>query len=164
METWVAVAGYENLYEVSNLGQVRSLPRKSTSGKVLKAHPDKDGYLQVVLSKASKTKTFKVHRLVAATFIGQEPEGHQVSHKNGKNQDNKAENLEYATPKENCQLKTVHGTQLIGEKHNMARLTAKDVEQLREMRKAGYKYRELAAHFSISIGHVSDILNGRRWS
>lgn len=67
-EIWRAIIGYEGLYEVSNWGRVKSLPRNTTSGKILKPIKDKDGYLYVCLCKDGKVKNLRVHRLVGMAF------------------------------------------------------------------------------------------------
>lgn len=101
-EEWKTITGYEGLYEVSNLGNVRSLKRTSTKGKILKGIPDKDGYLKVCLSKHNVRKTKPIHRLVATEFIKKRNETDVVvNHKNENKQDNRAENLEWCDVKYN---------------------------------------------------------------
>jgi hypothetical protein len=93
-EKWKAIKGYEGLYEVSDLGRVRSLKRATTSGKVLKGVPDKDGYIYVSLSKNNIKRRYSVHRLVAAAFIQNDnPQKTVINHRNEDKQDNRAENL-----------------------------------------------------------------------
>lgn len=96
-EIWKSVIGYENLYEVSNLGGVRSL----SSNKVLKQSSDKGGYLRVNLYNNQVCKTFKVHRLVGSAFIKEEPNKTLIDHINGNRNDNKVENLRWCSNKEN---------------------------------------------------------------
>ena len=108
-EEWKDIQGYEGLYQISNLGRVKSLKRfvnikvfnKAQIKRVRKEYilnpvQDKDGYLLVHLYKSSKAKTFKVHRLVATNFLPL-----VINHKNGIKSDNKVSNLEWCTPKEN---------------------------------------------------------------
>lgn len=97
-EIWKPVIGYEGLYEVSSLGNVRSL---WYGKKNMKLRTDKDGYLMVNFHKDKKQTTHKVHRLVAETFIPN-PEGKpQIDHINTDKTDNRAENLKWVTQKEN---------------------------------------------------------------
>ena len=70
-QVWRDIKGYEGLYQISNTGKVRSLNYRGIKGKkkVLKGSKDRDGYHLIILSKNNKQKTFKIHRLVAETFI-----------------------------------------------------------------------------------------------
>lgn len=112
-EIWKPVKGYEGLYEVSNLGRVRSLDRTITKagrygmmdvvrkGKLLKPQLGKSGYLCIILCKLGKSKMIFVHRLVATSFIGDIDEEHEVNHIDYNRTNNKLENLEIVTHAEN---------------------------------------------------------------
>ena len=91
-EEWRPIAGFEGLYEVSNLGNVKSLRRD----RLLKQHPDGWGYLQVTLCNGFR-KTMKVHRLVATAFCENPNHYGYINHKDINNQNNKSENLEWCT-------------------------------------------------------------------
>ena len=106
-ETWKDIPGFEGIYQVSDLGRVKSLERKLTAGpgvrilpeSILKPMVDRYGYLCVNLYKNRKYKTKKIHRLVMLSFVG---ESHlEVNHKNKITSDNSLVNLEYMTTKEN---------------------------------------------------------------
>ncbi len=102
MENWVNIKYLEG-YQVSNLGRIKSLNYLRTGKEqILKPSKNKYGYLVVGLSKNGKTKTFYVHRLVWSAFNGPIPEGMQINHKSEVKTDNRLENLELVTPKENC--------------------------------------------------------------
>lgn len=114
-EYWKPVVGYENLYEVSNLGRIRSFDRwvKSKNGsiricrgRILKPGTDKRGYLYVVLCKNNKQKTYKVHRLVAEAFLPNPDNLPQVNHKDENKQNNNVENLEFCDCKYNINFGT----------------------------------------------------------
>lgn len=109
-EIWNSVLEYEGLYEVSNLGRVRSIDRVVGTekrpvrwkGRLLKpASSGKVGHLSVNLSKCSRTKSFLVHALVLSAFIGPRPNGLEACHGSGGAQDNRLENLRWDTSSEN---------------------------------------------------------------
>lgn len=104
IETWRPVVGYEGLYEVSDQGRVRSLKRNTTNGKILIPIKNKSCYLNVHLSIDGISRLFRLHRLVAFAFpeiCGEYFEGAVCNHKNENKLDNRAENLEWCTPKYN---------------------------------------------------------------
>ena len=102
-EEWRSVKGYEQLYEISSIGRVKSLPRNGTAKKerILKQKLTTDGYYEVALYKNNSPKFIRVHRLVALSFIDNPFNKAQVNHKNFDRLDNRIENLEWNTPKEN---------------------------------------------------------------
>lgn len=101
-EIWVPAYGYEGLYEVSNLGRVRSLPKRGTKGGIMKNHISEKGYYYVQLSKHSKGRQKRIHRLVYESFIGLIPEDMTVNHINEEKSDNSLINLNLMSLKDNC--------------------------------------------------------------
>ena len=102
-EIWKDIPNYEGLYQASNLGQVKSLERPyRRKEKILKPSISHRGYYIVALSKNSIVKTYRVHILVYETFNGLIPENMQVNHINEIKSDNRLENLNLMTTKENC--------------------------------------------------------------
>jgi hypothetical protein len=100
-ERWLPVPEYQGLYLASNHGQVRSLPRNTTSGRILKPWRDDNGRWCVKLSKNGVEKTLYVHRLVAGAFIGPKPDGLETRHLDDDPDNNRADNLAYGTSAEN---------------------------------------------------------------
>lgn len=122
MERWLAIDGYEGLYEVSDLGRVRSLPHYTRAGmrpglvlhpgKVLKQHPvNKWGHLSVMLSMEGKTRRVLVHRLVLLAFSGPSPDGkEQVRHLDGGTANNQLTNLQWGDGHDDALDRVRHGT------------------------------------------------------
>lgn len=111
IEIWKDIPNYEGIYQASNLGRIKSLERIDVRGhrvkeKILKPSRDRYGYYQVVLCKNSKLKAYRVHRLVWSAFNGQIPENMQVNHINEIKSDNRLENLNLMTCKENINYGT----------------------------------------------------------
>ena len=111
-EIWKPVPGYEGFYEVSSLGRIRGVDRMimrkdgkkyPVKGAILSPKKRRyDGYLEITLRREGHMKTFKIHRLVMLTFVGEPPEGkYEVDHKDGDPENNRLSNLEYVSKKEN---------------------------------------------------------------
>ena len=101
-EVWKDIKGYEGLYQVSNMGKIKSLKfSHGNKEKILKGNKEKFGYLVVTLYKNKGRKNFKIHRLVAETFIPNPKNLPQVNHIDGNKQNNRIDNLEWCTAKEN---------------------------------------------------------------
>lgn len=103
-EIWKDVAGYEGLYQVSNLGRVKSLKyRKKNEERVLARYQRKEkDYIRVQLWHGGKLKFAQVHRIEYEAFYGPIPEGMEVNHINEDKTDNRLENLNLMTRKENA--------------------------------------------------------------
>lgn len=101
-EIWKDVVWYEWLYQVSDLGKVKSLNyNKTKREKILNGSTTRDWYLRVCLTKNLIEKTHAIHRLVLSSFILNINNKPQINHKNGIKSDNRVENLEWCTAGEN---------------------------------------------------------------
>ena len=104
VETWKPIAGYENYYEVSNLGRVRNIKRN----KIVKSYTNKNGYQRVQLSLNKKKLNYMVHRLVASAFLPKPENKDVINHKDYDRSNNSVENLEWLTFKENTHYSMAH--------------------------------------------------------
>ena len=168
-EVWLPVPGWEGLYDVSDLGRVRSLDRtdcrgRQVTGRILKQCYDSDGYPIVGLCRDGTTLTQKVHCLVAAAFIGPRPEGLQVLHGSKSRTDNRACNLSYGTPKQNTGDRLRDGTYGIGAQNGNAKLTEADVCVIRARLATGETQQSIANAFGVVQVTVSDIKLGKKWA
>ena len=144
IEQWKPIAGYEDLYLISNFGQVRSVERivvhidnriRTFPARILSSKKNsKTGYHQVGLYRGNKGKMFYVHRLVAEAFIPNDENKRCVNHKDGTRSHNRVDNLEWSTHSEN--ILHAHATGLAkalrGEDNHKAKITWKAAQQLRD--------------------------------
>ena len=112
MEIWRDIKNYEGLYQASNLGNIKSLKRlvkisktkekyKEIQECILKPYVTKQGYLYITLANNGTYKNTRIHRIIAETFIPNNDKDLQVNHINGNKKDNRVDNLEWVTCKEN---------------------------------------------------------------
>ncbi|UPI12194.1 hypothetical protein [Bacillus phage SBSphiJ2] len=149
-------------YEVSNTGKIRNVRTK----KVLAEDMNSNGYYRVYLYFNKKRKRYFVHRLVALAFINNPDQLTVVNHKNGNKLDNSAENLEWTTQSANIKHSYNNGLQRrpLGEIASKAKLTEKDVVDIRNLYAAGkHTQLELAKRFGVSEATISGIITRRYW-
>lgn len=117
-ERWLPVVGWDGYYEVSDLGNVRSVDRVITrsdgqerfwSGRQLQHGFNRHGYPMVHLSRHSSPITKKVHHLVLEAFVGPRPDGMEACHNNGDRSDPSLSNLRWDTPSANQRDSVIHG-------------------------------------------------------
>ena len=163
MEKWVKIKGFK-YYEVSNLGNVRSIKRKyNPKTKKLKTFINKGGYLFCYPYSKGVKHTLLVHRVVSIAFIPNPKNKPCVNHINGIKHDNRVENLEWCTKSENTQH--AYTTGLLkdkkGENNGRAKLTIIQVNEIRN--NVNLKNKELAIKYNIHQSYVSSIKNGNVW-
>lgn len=170
-EVWKRIPGYEK-YDVSNLGRVRSYCQPGfkkaapTPQRILKAGKNREGYLSVSLSSNQGRRKIDIHRLVALAFIGPPPDGMIVCHKDDNPANNNLENLKYGTLSENSYdaLRNGRRSILYGEDHNKAKLTAKQVNEIRQLYATGaYTLVELGKMFGVHHTNISLIVKRKTW-
>jgi hypothetical protein len=178
-ERWKPAAGWEGLYEVSNLGHVRSVARvvdsanrwgpcrRSVRGHAVKPVVGSHGYFQVVLSRNGKARPYYVHRLVGETFLGPLPPGQQTRHGPGGKLDNRLVNLSYGTRAENERDKIRDGTfrqgHVTGDLHHSSKLTTVIVAECRRRHAAGETQTALARQYGVSITAMHNAVHGYTW-
>ena len=163
MEIWKKINGFEN-YEISNLGRVKSLEKKTSFGVSCKIYPqtilknwiDKKGYCYVDLRNNNKRTRFLVHRLVCFNFLGNPENKPQVNHINGIKLDNRLENLEWNTCKENINHAIQTGLNNISGVNNYRSKLTK--EQVNNIRVSNLAQKELSVIYNISQASVSRII------
>ena len=123
-ETWLPVSGWEGLYEVSDLGRIRTVPRTVAIGsghrqipqRIRKQFPTKAGYMIVVLSRGNEVRSLTVHSLVLTAFVGPRPEGLEACHSDGDKRNNALSNLRWDTKHANYLDAVRIGTRLSPER------------------------------------------------
>jgi len=165
MEIWKDVVGYEGLYQVSDLGNVRSVTRKvpwrngtrTVFGRELIKYIDKGGYLVVGLSKNNIVKLKKVHRLVADVFIPNTNNLPFINHKDECKENNHANNLEWC----NRQYNNTYGSRV-------ERARTKQVKAVFQYNRNGVFIREweslteASSILHIHNGSISECCRGKR--
>lgn len=170
---WRDVVGHEGLYQVSSAGEVRSVDRlvahgrinalfeRRLKGRLLKTTKLNDGYLVVDLCKGGKARRFLVHRLVLEAFIGPCPDGMEACHFPDDNpENNQLNNLRWDTRSGNRQDSIKNGTWLKGSNHPNAKLTDK---QVKEIRASTETHQVLADRFGVGRPTITKIKNNQRY-
>ncbi len=114
-ERWADVLGYEGIYEVSDEGRIRSLPRvvcdgSHRAGRELRSHIASNGYAMVTLCRGGHEKSQTVHRIVAEAWCVRKNDTDEVCHNDGNRENNAASNLRWDTHRENMRDQVKHGS------------------------------------------------------
>lgn len=171
-ESWKPVVGYEGFYEVSNLGNIRSIGRmvksknnslKFSEGRDIKKILQGTGYYSVNLSRLGKIKTKLVHSLVLEAFCGPKPINSHCMHLDGDKTNNVISNLRYGSPSCNAAFMIDDGTVSKGEKRHNSKLTEESVLDIRAMAKEGISYKEIKNKYDVGITTICAIVKRRNW-
>lgn len=152
-EEWKDVKGYEGIYQVSNLGRIKSLK----NNKIRKNVKDKIGYERIMLSKNNKIKLHYIHRLVAEAFIPNPNNLPQVNHKDEIKSNNIANNLEWCTQEYN----NIYGNRIKTVKEKLS----KEIYQFDLNGKFIKKWdniNQIKSEMNINCCHIGDCCNNKR--
>jgi len=165
MEIWKDIKGYERYYQVSNLGNVKSLTRRSkhykggektTHERILKP-TSKSGYCSIALCKNGRAETCLIHRLMGKAFLPNPENKRTINHLNGIKTDNRIENLEWATYKENMNHAFDTG---IRTRFFRNKITEKQVKEIKNSKLIQTK---LASKYNLTQANISAIVNYKSW-
>lgn len=163
-ETWRAYPGFAGFYEVSDAGNVASLKRATTRGRLLKPHVSAWGYRVVTLSRYGEHYERRVARMVLEAFVGPCPPGTEACHGPGGKLDDSLANLSWGTRSKNQGEDRVRdGTSNRGERCGSAKLTEQIVIECRRRFAAGETQVALAAEFGVDQSVISDAVRGTTW-
>lgn len=174
MEVWKDVIGLEDYYQVSNLGNVRSKERFVIRGrggkykiqcKNLNPAINSDGYLTGIFRVDKNPINYKVHRILAESFIGSIPKGFEVNHINGIKTDNRLENLEIVSKSKNIKHAFALGLNKPrrGQLNGMCKIDSNKAKSVKEMTFNGFTESQISKELNVSIHTVRDIRRGRTW-
>lgn len=179
-EIWKPIPGYEGVYEVSDLGRVKSLERITAYSdgrkqwilkeRVLRPGLSGPGYPSVVLYKNKVGRTHMCHQLVALAFLGERAPSMEVCHYDGDFANSKLSNLRYGSSKDNKDDQRRHGTRLKGSRVGSSVLLEEDIPKIREManrftssHKYEFGYLNIGVMFGVSEGTIRNVVRGKTW-
>ena len=174
LEIWKTIDKFEGYYEVSDLGNVRSVTRtvpdkklgsRVYKGKILKWNTNSCGYRYVVLTKLGKGLCKAIHKLVADAFLPNPGHLKEVDHKSGVKSDNSLINLERVSTFENRRRAWDIGLYGRADKSPSSKLTTEMVKEIRRLFSSGEitNQADIARRFNISAPVINTIIKGKAW-
>ena len=173
-EEWKSIEGYDGAYEVSNYGKIRSLDRyisgpfdskRFIKGVEIKSCLTGSGYLGFNLVKDGKSKTSKVHRVVANAFIENEHNKPEVNHKDGNKHNNHVSNLEWVTKGENQSHAYKSGLRCSkGINNPSSKLNESNVKNILKLLNRGVTAKRIAKAICVAESTIGRIKNGQKWN
>lgn len=172
MEQWKDITDFEGLYQVSNLGNIKSIARVSTIGRRLKERMlslkvNKDnGYVYVSLFRQGKTYNKRVHILVAQEWVKNPNKLPIVHHKDADKENNKVNNLQWATQKTNVNESIKAGNMKVtGSEHPQAKLTEESVYEIKELlATTKLTQKSIAERYGVEKSAISKIKRNITWT
>lgn len=158
-EKWKDIEGYAGLYKISTYGRVKSFYK---NGRILSAGMS-NGYYHVSLYKNSKSRSFKIHNLVAKHFIQNEKDLPCINHIDSDKLNNNVNNLEWCTQQHNIDHSIKKGLTPIGEELPYCKLKNNEVLDIRAAWNIGcFTQKELGDAFNVSSSYISEIVNFKK--
>ena len=161
IEKWKDIKGYEGLYQVSNIGRVRSLGNRSNHKGIKYLTPKEERYKRVKLYKNSKGKMFMVHRLVAEAFIPNHFNKKEVNHIDGNKYNNKVVNLEWVTREENHIHKCVNGLNSTKEAVESNKINIIQIDTNGKIINYFESMSEAARKLDLSVANICNVCKGK---
>jgi hypothetical protein len=158
-EIFKDVLGYEGSYQISNLGNIKSI--KFNKDRMLKKHISNNGYEIITLHNKGKLKTHTIHRLLALAFIPNPQNKPQINHIDGVKTNNVITNLEWATVSENTKHAFDNNLCKNGENHYFAKL---DNNSVIEIFKSKLNIKQLSEIYKVSVITIYKIKQKANWA
>lgn len=161
-EEWRDFPDFEDRYEISSLGRVRS----KLDGRIVYQEVHQKTYMRVAFGVGGKTRRRRVHAAVLTAFVGPRPPGKETRHLDGNGCNNRLHNLAWGTPKENADDQEKHGRRLLGEAHPDAVFTATQAAFFRDVLRtpaACGKVSALARVLGVDGCALRKLRDGKTW-